>query len=380
MKKFFKRLSSYYKKMDKIILLLVTICAALGVVMLYTIASNGLDDMVSMRQVYTQSGAVALGIAGCFVLSAIDYHKLAKLWFVHMPLALALTALTFTSLGFGREGADDRAWIDLGFITLQPSEFLKISFILSFAYHLFRDKENINKIGHLLLLCLHGAIPVLLVTLQGDYGTACVFIFTFLVMLFAAGLWLRYIAAGAVIGVLGCAIAWQFVLKSVHKNRILVLLHPGTDPLGLEYQQNLGLASLGSGGVFGKGLFADDYITVPEMHNDFIFAFVGQVIGFVGAVALFVVLALICLRLIANARSAKDSLGKLICLGVFAVLFSHCFMNIGMVLKVMPVIGVPLPFVSAGGTATLSMYLGIGLAMSTYSHSEKKYRVFYDAE
>lgn len=380
MKKFFKWLSAYYSKMDKILLLLVLVCAATGVVMLYSIAANGLDNHVTMRQVYTQIVAITLGTLGCCVLSAIDYHKLAKLWFIHLPLTLGITMLTFTSLGVGRAGADDTAWIDLGFITLQPSEFLKISFILSFSYHLFKDKENINKIGHLALLCLHGAIPIALVGLQGDYGTACVFIFTFLVMLFASGLWLRYIIAGGITGVLACVIAWQFVLQSVHKNRILVLFNPGTDPLGLEYQQNLGLAALGSGGIFGKGLFADSYVTVPEMHNDFIFAFVGQAIGFVGAIGLFVVLALTCLRLIANCRTAKDSLGKLICLGMFAVLFSHCFMNIGMVLKVMPVIGVPLPFVSAGGTATLSMFLGIGLAMSTYSHSEKKYRVFYDAE
>ncbi|MBE6854156.1 MAG: hypothetical protein E7501_00690 [Ruminococcus sp.] len=380
MKKFFKWLSAYYSKMDKILLLLVIVCAATGVVMLYSIAANELDRVVTMRQVYTQILAITLGVLGCCVLSAIDYHKLAKLWFIHLPLTIGITLLTFTSLGVGRTGADDLAWIDLGFITLQPSEFLKISFILSFSYHLFKDKENINKIGHLALLCLHGAIPIALVGLQGDYGTACVFIFTFLVMLFSAGLWLRYIAAGGIIGALACVFAWQFVLKSVHKNRILVLFNPGTDPLGLEYQQNLGLASLGAGGVFGKGLFADSYITVPEMHNDFIFAYVGQTIGFVGAIGLFVVLALTCLRLIANCRTAKDSLGKLICLGMFAVLFSHCFMNIGMVLKVMPVIGVPLPFVSAGGTATLSMFLGIGLAMSTHSHSEKKYRVFYDAE
>lgn len=176
-------------------------------------------------------------------------------------------------------------------------------------------------------------------------------------------------------------VLWKFVLKSVHKNRILVLLHPGTDPLGLEYQQDLGLASLGSGQVFGKGLFgAQGYVTVPELHNDFIFAWIGQVFGFVGTVAVVAVLAYICLKIFADSRSAKDTLGKLICLGVFAMLFAHCFMNIGMVLKVMPVIGIPLPFFSAGGTAMLSMYLALGLVLSVHAHNEKKYRVFYDAE
>ena len=322
-----------------------------------------------------------MGTAGCLLLAAIDYHKIAKLWFLYMPLALVLVCLTFTSLGLRREGADDVAWLNLGFTTIQPSEFLKLAFILSFSYHLSRDEENINKPLHLLLLCAHAGIPTLLIFLQGDYGTAAVFIVIFAVMLFSMGLKLRYIlAAFALAGGAG-VILWNFVLKSVHKNRILVLLHPGTDPRGLEYQQDLGLAALGSGQVFGKGLFgAQDYVTVPELHNDFIFAWIGQVFGFVGAVAVIAVLAYICLKIFADSRASKDTLGKLICLGVFAMYFAHCFMNIGMALKVMPVIGIPLPFFSAGGTAMLSMYLAMGLVLSVHAHNEKKYRVFYDAE
>ena len=166
----------------------------------------------------------------------------------------------------------------------------------------------------------------------------------------------------------------------MHRGPILVLLHPGTDPLGLEYQQDLGLRAIRAGGLFGLGLESDAYITVPEMHNDFIFSFIGEAFGFVGTVATVCVLAVICLRLFADSRAAKDIMGRTLCIGVFAIMFTHDLANLGMVLKVMPVIGIPLPFFSAGGTAMLSMYLCIGLALSAYTHNTKKYRVFYDAE
>lgn len=231
-----------------------------------------------------------------------------------------------------------------------------------------------------MLLIIHGAIPIGLVALQGDYGTAMVFILMFVVMLFSAGLSIKYIIAAIVITPPAIYLLWNYGLQSLHKNRILVLIHPGTDPMGLEYQQNLGLAALGSGKLFGKGLFGnkDDYVIVPEMHNDFIFSYIGQVFGFVGAIAVILILAYICIKILNNSRNTMDKLGKLICLGTFAMIFTHCFMNIGMVLKVMPVIGIPLPFFSAGGTALLSMYIAIGLVLNCYAHNDKKYRMFYD--
>ena len=150
--------------------------------------------------------------------------------------------------------------------------------------------------------------------------------------------------------------------------------------MGLEYQQDLSLAALGSGKLFGKGLYGGSYVTVPEMHNDFMFSYVGQVFGFVGSVVVVLILAYICIKILLDSRSTMDSLGKLICLGTFAMLFTHCFMNIGMVLKVMPVIGIPLPFFSAGGTALVSMYVAIGFVLNCITHNNKKYRMFYDHE
>ena len=369
-----------FRRIDWLLLLLVTLCAGTSVLMLHVMYVQSITDEVDSNDWLVQLIAMGIGLLGCLVIAAIDYHKLAKLWFLYAPAALGLFALTFTSLGYGREGADDVAWIDLGFVQIQPSEILKLVFLLTFSLHISKVKEKLNRPLHLILLLLHAGLPMGLVAVQGDYGTAIVFAAMTVFMLFAAGLSFWYLLAGVAAAIPAGYFIWNYVFGDVHRGRILVLLHPGTDPLGLEYQQDLGLKAIRAGGLFGLGLENDAYITVPEMHNDFIFSFIGEAFGFVGTVATVCVLAVICLRLFADSRAAKDIMGRTICIGVFAIMFTHDLANLGMVLKVMPVIGIPLPFFSAGGTAMLSMYLCIGLALSAYTHNTKKYRVFYDAE
>ena len=351
------------------------LCSALSVVLLYSIYINHTLSEIDDDDYIIQLVAVGIGVLSVLVLAAIDYHKIARLWFVYAPIALILVLLTFTSLGYRRAGADDQAWLQLGSITLQPSEILKLAFILTLA----KDEENMNRPLHMLLLILHGCMPIGLVFLQGDYGTAVVFAFIFAAMMLIAHISWKYVLAGMIAVPAALMVAWNFVLGSLHKNRILVLLHPGTDPEGLEYQQDLGLSALASGKLFGVGLFdSDSYISVPEMHNDFIFSYIGQTLGFVGAMAVVLVMVFLCLRTLANGLRANDRQGMFLCIGVSSMIFTHCFMNIGMVLKVMPVIGVPLPFLSAGGTSTLSMYIAIGMVISVRTHNERKYNVFYD--
>lgn len=379
MKTFIHKLSQYYKQLDKPLLIAVTICSMLGIILLYSLSATDTGD-VSTRYYIIQLVSMVLGIIVALIIASLDYHHIARLWFLYIPIAIFLVALTFTGLGLQRAGADDRAWLDLGFTTMQPSEVLKLAFILSFSYHLSKDKDNINNPLHLLLIIIHGAVPIGLVALQGDYGTAIIFIMMFIMMLFSAGLSFKYIITAIVLTPPALYLLWNYGLQSLHKKRIMVLIHPGSDPMGLEYQQNLGLGALGSGGLFGKGLFSKEFVEVPEMHNDFIFAHLGQALGFVGAVLTIILLAYICIRVLNNSRKTMDLMGKLICMGTFAMLFTHCFMNIGMVLKVMPVIGIPLPFLSAGGTALVSMYVAIGLVLSCYTHNKKQYRMFYDYE
>lgn len=364
-----ENLSEYYRQLDKLMILCAVFCSVLSVFLLHSIQKNGVLD-IGYDDCITQGVAAGMGFIAMLITSVIDFHKLSKYWYIFTPAILILIALTFTSLGYQRDGADDQAWLNLGFVSIQPSEFLKIVFILTFSLHLSKDEENMNKPLHMLLLLLHGAVPLGIVVLQGDYGTAMIFAVMLAVMLFVSRIsWIYIAAALAVIPVM-LWVVWNFILGELHKSRILVLLHPGTDPEGLEYQQDLSLTALASGKLFGAGLYGgDDYVSVPELHNDFIFAYVGEALGFVGAMTVALVLTVLCIRVLLNGAKLYDRQGMFICMGVFAMFMTHCIMNIGMVLKVMPVIGIPLPFLSAGGSATLSMYIALGLVLSAKRNS-----------
>lgn len=382
MRSAFKKLPSGKHSIDAGLLFAVTLCSVISTVLIYSISHNKLLEGVGSSYWRTQLISMGMGLIAAVIMSFIDYRKLVKLWFIFAPAALILVGLTFTSLGYQRAGADDQAWIQIGSFSFQPSEVLKLAFILTFAYHLSRDEEEMNKPLHMLLLCIHALVPIGIVGLQGDYGTVIVFVFIFVFMICSAKISWKYLVAGPFVAAAGIAAMWFFALDEFHKKRVTILFHPGTDPENIEYQQDLGLMALKSGKIFGKGLFAksSEYVSVPEMHNDFIFTYAGQVFGFLGSVGILIILTYICLKIFADSRVTRDHLGKFICMGAFGLIFSHCIMNIGMVLKTAPVIGVPLPFMSAGGTAMVSMYTIIGLVLSTYSHRAVNYNVFYDED
>ena len=380
-KRFFGAIRQYFRKLDKTLFVAVCAVGAVSVILLYSLSVNG---FASSRTYQMQFICLCIGAGVALVMSALDYHKFTKLWFLYGPAAVVFTLLTFTPLGYKpAESADDVAWIDLGFTTVQPSEFLKIAFIMTFALHLSKVADKLNHPANVALLCLHGAVPTLIVVAQGDDGTAVVFVVMFACMMFAAGLSWKYILPCLAVLPVAVWVLWTKIMLPHQKLRFLVLFEE--DPMNnpefadIAYQQYWGKLALGSGQLFGKGLFAEEYVSVPEVYNDFIFTYVGQCFGFLGCVALVSVLAYICMKIVADSRIAKDDLGKFVCIGVFSMLFIHCVLNLGMVLGVMPVIGVPLPLVSQGGSSMVSTFVCIGLVMSVYSHSEKNYRVFYDA-
>lgn len=381
MRRIFSRIREYVKASDNGLILACILCSVISCIMLYSIAQNELIERCDFRTVRTQLIASGLGLVMTILLSVMDYNKIIRLWWIYAPLALGLVGLTFTSLGYRRSGADDQAWIAIGNFYLQPSEVLKLAFILTFSQHLAKVEENMNQLKNMMLLCIHAAIPVGLVAKQGDYGTAIVFVIIFLAEIFSAKISWKYILAAMTLIPVSCLAAWNFLLSDMHKNRILVILHPGTDPDNLEYQQDLGISALANGQIFGTGLFSENgYVRVPEMHNDFIYAYAGQVWGLVGSLLILFILTYICIKVLTDSLHVKNYQGKFICIGIFGMIFSHCFMNIGMVLKVMPVIGIPLPFMSAGGTAVVCMYTAIGIVNSTRCHNIRKHRMFYEAE
>ncbi|MDE6593490.1 MAG: rod shape-determining protein RodA [Oscillospiraceae bacterium] len=377
MRTFFEHILRYFRRLDKSLFFTAAALSAFSVLLLWSIYENGAATINLTTSLYKNQFVASAG--GCVIallLSALDYNKLLKLWVLYAPMAIVLSLLTFTSLGTGV--GDDRAWLDLGFITIQPSELLKVAFVTTFSLHLSKIGDKINRFSNVLLLCVHAAVPTGLVLVQGDDGTASVFLMIFVIMLFSAGISFKYILPCCAALPVGVWLLWTRFLKPFQKMRIMVLFDDELDPLGVGYHQTVSKTALGSGQVFGKGLTGGEYVKVPEAANDFIFSYVGQCFGFIGCIAVMAALGFICIKIMINSRIAKDLTGKYICVGMYAMIFTHCILNLGMVSGITPVIGVPLPFMSQGGTSVLAIYAGLGMVMSTYAHSEKKYHVFYE--
>lgn len=361
----------YFRRLDKGLLLFCLLAMGFGCLILY---SEARAEFITMRRFKMQALYGGAGILALLVLSAISYKFMAKVWFLHLPATLGLVVLTFVgpaSIVYQPDGSDDAAWLRFGsLISIQPSEFLKFSFILTFALHLSKVREDVNKPLNVLLLCLHGAAPCLLIFKQGDMGTALVFFFIFLCMIFVSGISYKYIFLGMGVVAAAVPVLWYSgLIPDYLKNRFVVLQDLENATLKEAYQQLTGRRILGSGRLFGKGLFSDDLVHVFAIENDLVLTHVGQTLGFMGCALVILLLTAICVRILLIARASKDALGCYICTGVFAMLLFQIMINIGMVLCVLPVIGITLPFFSQGGTSLVTTCLSIGLCMSVSSYS-----------
>lgn len=379
MKKIGSSIAGYIRSTDKWLLLLWLSASGLSAVFLSGLIQSELlpGDTTIVR---TQLIASGVGLFAALVMSLIDYHFILKMWKLITPVCLMLVALTFTGLATTR--GDNTAWVDLGFTTIQPSELLKISFIITFSLHISKVREHLNHIPHLLLLCLHGGAHVLLIQLQGDTGSAIVFACIFMTMLFCAGVNWRYIfLAVAVVG-LAVLLLWEKLVSADQLNRILVVYDPKNEGITQAirdqylWQQDQALKAFVSGGMQGTGIFSGKHVYVAEAYNDFLFSFIGESAGLVGCLGVMALLLVIALKVLFDSWLAKDDSGKLLCIGVFAMTISQMVINIGMNIGIMPVIGVTLPLFSSGGSSMLSMYLGLGLVLSVYCHSKSE--LFFD--
>ena len=376
MGRLFSRIADFIRESDKILLTICIFTSFYGCVAVYS-ATRYLE---TTRPVIVQFGCMILGVFAAEFISTIDFEKMTKNWFIPALVGLVPVILTFF-IGFAPEGTDDKAWLDLKITTFQPAELLKICFIITFAAHLSYIKPNINKPKYLLPACLHGAFPVLLIHFQGDDGTALVFAVMVLCMLWAAGVsWGYFVAAFSLLAI-SSPLIYFFVMNDEQKTRIMSLLDIESDIQGSTYQQFRGRMALANGGFKGQGLFKGSLTSiggVPEGQNDFIFVSIGEELGFIGCMAVLILLAAICLRTIQIARKTSKDSGKIICVGFFSMIFAQILINIGMCIAVLPVIGVTLPFFSAGGTSLLCLYLGVGLVLSVYMHRNSKTIYLHD--
>lgn len=360
MRSFLSFIWSTLKKIDFYLLALILTASFYGVLLIFS-ATNSFG---TLKLVIIQSGAVVAGLFAICILLMIDYKNLSKFSIYIYGLCVILLVAT---LLFGKEVQGNKNWIELGPINVQPSEFVKIGFIITFATHINKVKEYINSPRALIPLILHFGVILTLVLLEGDLGTSLVFIFICIIMLFAAGLHWLYFASGAVVVTAAAPFVFENLLSNYQQMRILAVYDPSLDPLGFGYHTLQSKITLGSGGLTGSGLLngvQTQYSILPAKQTDFIFSVAGEELGFIGTLLIILLQVLIIIRVLYIARHARDDIGTLICAGAAAGLFFQAAENIGMCLGLFPVIGITLPFFSYGGSSMLASMCLMGVVMS----------------
>lgn len=366
MQRFLGKIADYIRECDKILLFLCTFASLYGCA---AVLSTTYHVNNSPRQFFVQLLCLILGLVAVVLISTFNYKTIERFWYVFLGTSLLLVVLTFF-IGYAPPGTDDKAWLKLfGGMTLQPAELLKVAFIISFAYHLSLVQKKMNKLWHLLLLCIHGGAMVLLIHIQGDDGTALVFAIVFASMLWVAGIWLRYvIAAVTALGVCSPFI-YFFVMNEDQQMRLRLMFDIEADLLGGGWQQWKARIAMANGGFFGSGFMKGDSVqkgSIPEGENDFIFASIGEEFGLLGCLVVLILLFAICYRILKIGSACDEKSEQLMCVGVAAMILGQTVINVGMNVSLLPVIGITLPFFSAGGTSLLCLYLGIGIVMSAY--------------
>ena len=369
-KRCFKGIWNYIKKADILLWILVAAISAYSLLLLRSV-----DSATGSSYFRTQVFAIALGVAGAIVISLLDYGELANFWYLLAGFSVFLMIYTalFGEAVQGSGGVDARAWINIGGRTFQSSELVKIAFCLTFAKHLdtLRKRGLVDNPVHVVLLACHALVPMLLCQLQGDTGAAIVFFAMFLCMSLAAGVKLRYFAILGGMVLVALPLVWRFAMSEYQKDRIVALFNLDNVDVQVNegYQQYQGMISIGSGKVTGQGLFNGSRVasnSVPFQQSDYIFSVAGEELGLVGCSLIILLLFLLLVKVIHVAHSSRDNLGKFICFGYFGIIALQSVSNIGMCLALLPVMGVTLPFFSAGGSSAACMYFGIGLVQSVY--------------
>ncbi|MFA7636444.1 MAG: rod shape-determining protein RodA [Monoglobales bacterium] len=357
----FRNLKKLLSSADTSIIVLASLLSVFGIIMIAS-ATKSYDS--GLKHVIVQSGAFIIGLFLMLVILSLDYERFKEkpvLWYF-----LCVCMLLFV-LAFGQEESGTKGWIRFAGTGIQPSELVKIGFAVTFARHLESAGDSINRPLPFIGLLLHAGVLIGLVLLQPDYGTAMVYIFMFICMIFAAGIKYRILFSFAGIFALFAPLAWFFILMDFQKNRILSFLNPESDPAGAGYQVMQSKIAIGSGEFFGNGIFSGTQTQLgilPAKHTDFIFGVIGEELGFIGCFAVIAILIAIVIKCFYVGMNARTDYGKYLCIGIGAMLLFQIFENIGMCLGVMPVTGIPLPFLSYGGSSMLTGMTALGFVLS----------------
>ena len=339
--------------------LLITILAVIGIVMLYS-AANGSWEPWAAKQVFR----FALGFGVMMVLAFMDVRIFLR--YAYLFYFAVLLLLIVVEVG-GHVGMGAQRWINLGFMKLQPSELMKIALVLALAkYFNSTSLQSIESLKGIMIPAVLVLVPVALVSIQPDLGTALMLLFTAGAMFFAVGVQIWKFGLVILGAIISMPIAWHF-LHTYQKNRVLTFLDPERDPLGAGYHIIQSKIALGSGGIFGKGFLngTQSHLNfLPEKHTDFIFTMLSEEFGMIGAVMVILINLLVIAYSFIFALRSASYFGKLVAIGLTTSYFLYVMINIAMVLGLLPVVGVPLPLISYGGTVIISVMAGFGIILA----------------
>lgn len=360
-----------WQQVDGVLLGAIGALSVLGCIMIYSasksrLAAQGISKTYFLER---QIGFVFLGIMLMILVMSIDYRKMRDVSPLIYIAVVGMLVLVLSPLGSSVNGT--QGWFTLpGGFQLQPSEFSKFLLIIVLASYISQNEQfHIPALVRTLAIAL---LPIGLVLLQPDLGTAMVLCAILIGMLSVAGTRGRYLLALVLFAIIGVVGVLQLgVLKSYQVDRLTVFLNQNNDTGGSAYNLDQSKNAIGNGGLVGKGLFQGEQTNlsyVPEQHTDFIFTAIGEELGFIGSSTVLALFAIIAWRIWRISRAAPDATGTLICIGVVSMFVFHVFENVGMTMGIMPITGIPLPFVSYGGSAILLMFMAVGLINNIYMH------------
>jgi rod shape determining protein RodA len=354
---------------------LVCVLAMIGFAALYSAAGGKFEPWAARQMVRFGFGIIVL-----LAVAMVDLRIWLKYAYVIYGVALILL-LAVEAMGLISAGA--QRWINLGVLRLQPSEVMKVALVLALARYFHKAPlEDVGRFWRLIPPFIMIGLPMALVLRQPDLGTAALLGFVGAFMLFAAGVQTWKFAAVGALGLAAVPFAWGF-LHDYQKKRVLTFLDPESDPLGAGYHIIQSKIALGSGGIWGKGYLqgSQSHLSfIPETQTDFVFSMFSEEFGLIGGVGLLVLFGAVIIYGMIIAMRSRNQFGRMVAFGVSTTLFLYVFMNIAMVTGLIPVVGVPLPLISYGGTAMLTLMFGFGLILSVYINRDARISRFDDED
>jgi len=364
-----EKLGKLSENLDYTLLFAVVFLCFYGILVLYSSTRIGSSSIPVDPFLYVRRQSLWIGWGFIFLIIVIfvDYHRLESYSQFIYFIAVILLLMVIVS---GRSTYGARRWLSIGAFGLQPSEFAKIALIIFLADFLSKNKLKLDNFFYFLLPFAYTGILIFLVFKQPDLGTSLVYLAILIMMLFAAGVKIKYLVTIFFIALSSVPILW-FFLKEYQKRRLILFLNPNLDPLGGGYNVIQSKIAIGSGSFLGRGLFnglQSQLNFLPAQHTDFIFSVVGEELGFVGAILLLGLYVIVLWRGIKIALEARDLLGSLLATGAVSFLFFHIVVNIGMAMGILPATGLPLPFLSYGGSFMISNLVVIGILLNVELH------------